>query len=177
MEEQNQGINPTPQQPAPVQTSPPMPSQAPKKSGNGMNILLGSLVFLLLLTNATERQKINTKNLGIVVICNIILNLILIPQYGISGASLASSLSTLLLFVLNLRQVMKVVDMPIRFFKPLIGVLLSSLLMYVAVSYTKDIVGWILSILVGMTVYLFFSFITKTIKKQDFIYIKNSFKS
>lgn len=148
-----------------------------------LQVLIASIPFLFInfslssFLNATERQKLNTKNLGIIMIFNIILNLIFIPRFGIWGASLASSLSTLFLFILNLRQVMKVVDMPLRFFKPLLGVIFSSVLMYIAVINVKDSIGWLLSILVGGAVYLFFSFITRTIKKEDILFIKNSFKS
>lgn len=148
-----------------------------------LKVLIVSIPFLFInfslssFLNATERQKKNTKNLAIIMVVNVVLNLIFIPYYGIWGASLASSLSTLCLFILNLRQVMKVVHMPIRFFKPLLGVFLSSFLMYFAVVYSKGIVGWILSILVGVVVYLFFSLITRTIKKEDILFIKNSFRS
>lgn len=148
-----------------------------------LKVLIASIPFLFInfslssFLNATERQKINTKNLGIVMALNIILNTVFIPELGIWGASLASSISTVLLFALNLRQVMKVVSMPLRFFKPLLGVLFSSIVMYFAVVYAKDYVAWPLSILVGILVYIFFSFVTKTIKKDDILFIKNSFRS
>lgn len=148
-----------------------------------LQVLIASIPFLFInfslssFLNATERQKINTKNLGIIMILNIILNLIFIPRFGIWGASLSSSLSTLFLFILNLRQVMKVVHMPIRFFKPLLGIVFSSIFMYIVVVFVKDNIGWLFSIFVGGLVYLFFSLITKTIKKEDFIFIKNSFRS
>ena len=72
---------------------------------------------------------------------------------------------------------MKFTHMPIRFFRPLLGSLFSAILMYLAVYYSKDIVGWILSIVVGAVVYLLLMLITKTIKKQDIVFIKNSFRS
>jgi O-antigen/teichoic acid export membrane protein len=147
-----------------------------------LKILIASIPFLFInfslssFLNASERQKINTKNLGVVMILNVVLNLIFIPRFGVWGASLASTLSTLFLFTLNMREVMKVIHMPLRFFKPLLGSLFSAIIMYIAVDYSKDIVGWILSILVGVVVYLILMFITRTIKKQDIIFIKNSFR-
>jgi len=147
-----------------------------------LKILIASIPFLFInfslssFLNASERQKINTRNLGFIMLFNVILNLVFIPRFGVWGASLASTLSTLLLFTLNLREVMRAVHMPIRFFKPLLGSFLSAFVMYFSVIYSKDIVGWITSIFVGMLVYLIFMFITRTIKKQDFIYIKNSFR-
>ena len=147
-----------------------------------LKVLIASIPFLFInfslssFLNATERQKINTRNLGIVMVFNVILNLIFIPRIGVWGASLASTLSTLFLFILNLNQVMKVIHMPIRFFRPLLGSLFSAFIMYWAVVYTKDIVGWILSIVVGAVVYLMLMFITRTIKKQDLVFIKKSFR-
>jgi len=148
-----------------------------------LKVLIASIPFLFInfslssFLNATDRQEINTRNLGIIMALNIIMNLIFIPKYGVWGASLASSLSTLLLFSLNLYEVRKVTAMPIRFFKPLLGSLLSAVIMYVAVIYTKDIVGWLYSILVGIAVYTIFMFVTKTINKQDLLFIKKSFRS
>jgi O-antigen/teichoic acid export membrane protein len=148
-----------------------------------LKILIISIPFLFInfslssFLNATERQKINTRNLGVIMIFNVVLNLIFIPRFGVWGASLASTLSTLFLFILNLREIMKVIHMPIRFFRPLLGSLFSAFVMYLAVIYSKDIVGWILSILVGAAVYLLLMLITRTIKKQDLFFIKNSFRS
>lgn len=148
-----------------------------------LKILIASIPFLFInfslasFLNASERQKINTQNLGIVMGLNIILNLIFIPKFGVWGASLSSSLATLLLFILNMREIMKVIHMPIRFFRPLLGSLFSAGIMYLVVIYTKDLVGWLWSILVGGLVYLLLMLITKTLKKQDLIFIKNSFRS
>ena len=148
-----------------------------------LRVLIASTPFLFInfslssFLNATERQKINTRNLGIIMIFNIILNLIFIPKLGVWGASLASTLSTLFLFGLNFFEVMKVIHMPIRFFRPLLGSLFSAVLMYGAVIYSKDIIGWLPSILVGGLVYLILMLLTRTIRKQDFLFIKNSFRS
>lgn len=145
-----------------------------------LKILIASIPFLFInfslssFLNATDRQKINTKNLGFIMVFNVILNLIFIPRFGIWGASLASSLSTLLLFILNFYQVTRVVHMPLVFFRPILGSLFSAILMYTAVVYSKDYVGWILSIFVGMLVYLLFMFATKTLKKDDLLFIKSS---
>lgn len=148
-----------------------------------LRVLIASIPFLFVnfslssFLNATDRQKKNTRNLGIITALNIVMNILFIPRFGVWGASLASTLSTLFLFLLNLREVRKVIDMPIKFFRPLLGALFSSLLMYVAVFYSKDIVGWIPAILVGVIVYAAFMLITRTISKHDFIFIKNSFRS
>jgi O-antigen/teichoic acid export membrane protein len=148
-----------------------------------LKVLIASIPFLFInfslssFLNASERQKINTRNLGIIMLFNIILNLILIPKLGVWGASLTSTLSTLFLFILNLREVMRVVHMPIIFFRPILGSLLSAFIMYWSVVYSKDIVGWILSIIVGAIVYLLLMLITRTVKIQDLLQLKKSFRS
>ena len=73
-----------------------------------LQILIVSLGFLFMnfalssLLNSANKQKINTRNLGFTMVFNIILNLILIPLVGVWGAALASSTSTLFLFILTI---------------------------------------------------------------------------
>ena len=73
-----------------------------------LQILIISLVFLFLnfplgsLLNACNRQTRNTVHIGIVMVINIVLNVILIPKYSYIGAAIASSISTFLMFVLQL---------------------------------------------------------------------------
>ena len=146
-----------------------------------LQVLIVSIPFLFInfslssFLNATNRQKINTRNLGLVMALNVILNIIFIPRLGIWGASLASSLSTLLLFTLNLTAVLRVTSFKAKLFKPLIGSLFSALIMFGVVLYMKDIIHWILSIIVGVIVYLVLMFITKTLKQSDIMFIKKSF--
>jgi O-antigen/teichoic acid export membrane protein len=146
-----------------------------------LQILIASIPFLFInfslacFLNATDRQKINTRNLGLVMILNIVLNLIFIPRLGIWGASLASSVSTLLMFSLNLTAVLRVIKLGAGSFKPLLGSLFSSLLMFLIVLWIKNDVGLILSIVAGGLVYLILMLVTKTLKKEDLWFIKNSF--
>lgn len=147
-----------------------------------LRVLIASIPFLFInfslssFLNATERQKINTRNLGIVMIINVILNLLFIPRLGVWGASLASSLSTLFLFSLNFYGVIKVISIPFKFFVPLLWSILSSVIMYLVVIYFKSSIGWIFSIVVGFIVYLLLMLVSGAIKKQDIIFVKNSFR-
>lgn len=149
-----------------------------------LQILIASIPFLFVnfslssFLNATNRQKINTRNLGVIMVFNIIINLFLIPKLGVWGASLASTVSTIFLFSFNLWAVLQVVKLKSRMFKPLLGTILSSIIMFVLVYWIKDYIHWALAMLVGIVVYFVLMLITKTLKKEDILFVKNSvFKS
>ena len=149
-----------------------------------LQVLIASIPFLFInfalssLLNATGREKINTRNLGVVMLCNILLNLIFIPLLGIWGASLASSSSTLLLFTLNLKIALRALNINYRSFLPILGSLFSTLLMFFLIIYIKEQIHWIFSVFIAMVVYILLMFATGSLKWRDFIYVKNSiFKS
>ncbi|MDD5749531.1 MAG: oligosaccharide flippase family protein [Patescibacteria group bacterium] len=150
-----------------------------------LQILIASIPFLFInfslssLLNAAQKEKINTRNLGIVMSFNVLLNLIFIPWLGIWGASLASSLSTLLLFTLNLRAVVKLV-MEINWpnFWPVLGSLLSAVFMFWLIIQLKEELNWIVSALLGGAAYVVLMFASRSLKWRDIVYVKNAiFKS
>ncbi|MFC1663207.1 flippase [Patescibacteria group bacterium] len=51
--------------------------------------------------NACNRQKINTINIGLTMLVNIIMNLILIPKFGHNGAALSAVGSAVFLFIIG----------------------------------------------------------------------------
>jgi len=61
------------------------------------------------LLNASNKQTINTINIAIALAVNIALNFFLIQKWDFIGASIANLCSTILLFLLGLRQVGKVI--------------------------------------------------------------------
>lgn len=81
-----------------------------------LEILMFGLPFLFLnfpvgyLLNAANRQTVNTINIAVTLAINIVLNFILIPKYNFIGASVASIISTVILFSLGLRQVGKIIS-------------------------------------------------------------------
>jgi len=143
-----------------------------------LQILIASLPFLFInfslssFLNATDNQKINTKNLCIVMIINIILNIFLIKSLGVWGASLSSSLSTLLLFYLNLKKVIILTGKKIINLKPLFYNIISGIVMFLSVYYLKNIIYWPLTIITGGLVYFMLMFFSKTLSSKDFIFIK-----
>ncbi len=81
-------------------------------------ILLVSLFFSYLsiisgaLLNATNHQKIQTGLIATVLVVNIILNLILIPKFGIIGAAYVALFSNIVLWLLGLVFVRRVIALP-----------------------------------------------------------------
>ena len=145
-----------------------------------LQVLIASIPFLFInfslssFLNATDNQKINTRNLGIVMIINIILNIFLIKYLGVWGASLSSSLSTLLLFSINLNNILKIAGKKLINFKLLINTIISGIIMFLSVYYIKDFIYWPLTIITGSIVYFMLMFFSKTLSKKDFIFIKES---
>jgi len=110
------------------------------KSGYGeavlpLRITMVALIFIFLnfpigsLLNACDRQKQNTKNMGIVLAVSIILNIILIPTYKAVGASITVVVTNFLMLVLGLVLVPGIIKVRYRkilrtFFVSLIGALI-----------------------------------------------------
>ncbi len=67
-----------------------------------LNFPVGTMLY------ATNRQVINTINIGITVLVNITLNFLLIPRYTFTGAAIAALVSGVLLFFLGLRWIGKI---------------------------------------------------------------------
>lgn len=145
-----------------------------------LQILIFSIPFLFInfslanFLNATDNQKINTRNLGIVMIINIILNFILIKYFGVLGAASASTISTILLFLINLRYVVIKTGGRLIKYKLVFNTIFSGIIMFLSVYYLKNIIFWPLTIFTGSIIYFMLMFLSKTISKKDFNFIKES---
>ncbi len=145
-----------------------------------LQILIASLPFLFInftlssLLNATNRQAVNTRNLGLVMVVNIILNLVFIKEWGVVGASFASSVSTLILFILNLFYAWPLGQGRLYDLKPLFKSLLLALLMGLAVVYLKDNIFWPLTIVIGGGIYLLFMFAWQVVTVSELKFLRDS---
>ncbi|PJA93048.1 MAG: hypothetical protein CO132_04810 [Candidatus Kerfeldbacteria bacterium CG_4_9_14_3_um_filter_45_8] len=105
-----------------------------------LSILMVALPFIFLnypvgnFLNAVDKQKLNTFNMFIALLVNIVLNLALIPYYTFNGAAWAAVASSVVLVVLGLPWVYRVA--PFR-----IGFLLKKLAL---ISGSAGIMGFIL---------------------------------
>ncbi|MFA5126531.1 MAG: flippase [Patescibacteria group bacterium] len=147
-----------------------------------LQILILSLPFLFVnfalsyFLNATDRQIINTRNLGLVMLSNIILNLFLLKSWGAVGASLASSLSTILLFILNLTAVCQVIKLGFSVWRPVLLSIIAAGLMALLVWSMSDLVSVFINIALAIITYLLLMIIFGNIGKADWQYLKSALK-
>jgi len=148
-----------------------------------LQLLVASMVFLFMnfalssMLNATDRQAINTRNLGLAMVLNVILNIILIPKIGIVGAALASSISTLLLFSINLAYVWPVIKIKLKDLQPLFMSLVISVIMMMSVIYLKEIIYWPLTIIIAIIIYIVLMMISKTFRWEELKFLGKSWFS
>lgn len=126
-----------------------------------LQILIISLTLLFInfplgaLLNACNRQARNTVNIGIVMTVNIIMNLFLIPKFGVIGAAWASTISTGLMFGLQLAVVRQIITIDRGYlFKQIAKVTIAGGLMYLAIILLKPQVFYLLLIPLGGAVFL-----------------------
>jgi O-antigen/teichoic acid export membrane protein len=104
--------------------------------------------------NACNKQHINTVNLGITMVINIILNIILIPQFAHIGAAIAATSSLYYLFFSNLYFIKDIIGYNSSYLiQSLVKTLVASGIMMIAVVYSQGTITFLGAILVGMLVY------------------------
>ena len=113
-------------------------------------------------------------NLGFVMVVNIILNIIFINKLGIIGAALASSLSTIVLFFLNLAYVWPVVQIKLIELRPLLYSLIMAAMMWLSIIYLKTIIWWPLTIISGAGLYILLMFLFRIVTIKELKFLKNS---
>ncbi|OGH77042.1 MAG: hypothetical protein A3G08_00065 [Candidatus Magasanikbacteria bacterium RIFCSPLOWO2_12_FULL_47_9b] len=135
-----------------------------------LQILIASLVFSFVsfstgaMLNACNRQKIQTTILGFVMVANILLNVLLIPRLGITGAAIAAFIGNMLLAILGYIFVSKIAPLPHQkicfdFSK----ILIAGLAMGLVVFYMKTHVPLVLAVAIGVCVYPFCLFLTRAL--------------
>lgn len=65
--------------------------------------------------NAVDKQKLNTLNMGIALLINIVLNALLIPRYTFNGAAIAALVSSIVLVLLGMPWVYATARFSIKF--------------------------------------------------------------
>lgn len=148
-----------------------------------LQISIVSLFFIFInfpigsLLNACDKQRKNTLNMGIVMISSIILNLILIPYFKATGASITVLLTNALMTALGFVWVKKII--PYHFTKNIkifFKVLLSSLVMGVIIFFGKTYLNVFVVTLIGGIIYFVSLFILGGFKKADLLSVVKSFK-
>lgn len=125
--------------------------------------LSGNLVFINLLI-AINKQKYVAKSMTIAAIFNVSMNYVLIPLFSYNGASIATILSSSIVFIMNYHYIGKhFMKLPLH--KLIIKPTLGSLLMAIYLHYFTDNV--FLMIIGGSLIYFAALIILKTFNNED----------
>jgi len=148
-----------------------------------LRISIISLFFIFLnfpigsLLNACDAQWKNTRNMGIVVVSSIFLNLLLIPYGQAIGASVTVLLTNILMFGLGLYQVKKIIVYRARKNLLILGkVFLSSLIMGIIIFGGQLYLNVFAVTILGGLIYFIFLFVLGGFQRADIISIYESFK-
>ncbi|MFA5184577.1 MAG: flippase [Patescibacteria group bacterium] len=136
-----------------------------------INFPIGSLL------NACDAQRKNTRNIAIVTLCSIALNLLLIPRFQAVGASLTVLATSGLMSLLGLIAVRKIIvyrsDKNLLMFGK---VFLSSLIMGIIILVGKAYVNIFLLTIIGGFLYFLALLLLGGLRRADIISIYESFK-
>jgi O-antigen/teichoic acid export membrane protein len=154
-----------------------------------LQITIAAILFLFLnypvgsLLNACDKQRINTRNMGITLAFSIILNLILIPWFrdnfsnGAVGASITVVATNLLLFALNMLWVPKIIKIrPKKIISTLLKVIIAVLVMGITAFYLKTLINVFVVVAIAGIIYFVLLFLLGGFKIEDIISIWQSFR-
>lgn len=141
---------------------------------NTFFVMVAGLPFLFLsfstgyFLNATDRERKNTANRGIVTAINIVLNLILIPRLGVFGAGISFLVGTVVLFILDLRNVRQVIPFELAWLKRTgAKAALGSVVMGALLFALRTTVSLLPVVLIGVFVYGFVLLILRAVSKEE----------
>jgi len=139
-----------------------------------LQILIVSALFTFLtfpvgaLLNACDRQKTNTRNIGIVMLVSIIISLILIPRFSFYGAAISALIGQSLLFTLGMIYVKSITNYNKKYLiKSFFKILFASILMGAFSYVVKDQIHVILNITISAIIYFVVIMLTKTLTKGE----------
>lgn len=129
---------------------------------------------LFVVLNAIGKQKITMINAGFTALVNIIMNIILIPKYGIMGAAFSTIISELTFLTLSTYQLEKInihSKLLSKSFKPLIA----SIIMGIVIYYVSS---WNIFIIIPFAAIIYFSVLVlfKEFSKEDVKIFTNMIK-
>jgi O-antigen/teichoic acid export membrane protein len=148
-----------------------------------VQMVMIALFFMFLATpvgallNACDRQKKNTINMLFTAIFSIALNIILIPYYGVLGASITLTASSILLLILGWRYVHEIIDYhPTKIIKVFGKALLAAIVMVIVVLLLKNSINIFVLTVIGALIYFILLFLQGGFNKQDITSIIQSFQ-
>ena len=139
-----------------------------------LRILIGSLIFSYIsfpigaFLNACNKQVTQTVIVGIVMIINIILNLTLIPLYGVVGAASSAFVGNVLLAALGYIIIPRVITVSHQFLlKTVLQVACAASVMGYVVWYINNLTHFVFAILAGIIIYPSILFLVRAVNKRQ----------
>ncbi len=153
------------------------------EAAQALRIAMLALIFIFLnfpigsLLNACDRQRINTRNMAIVLVFSVLLNSYLIPRYQASGASLTVLLSNGLMFLLGLAAVPSIVKLRYRRLSGMVlRILFSTLIMFGVTLLLRDSLPLFLNIPFSAIIYGIALFLFRGFSREDIVSVFKSFR-
>ena len=141
-------------------------------AGSIMTVLIFTIPFLFVngastvAMNSSDDEMEVTKIYAVAALVNVILNLILIPEYSYMGAAAATVISEIVVCILMFRITLKSEYAPGRIVVfDTVKLLIATVVMYVVLYYSG--VNIILGVIIGAVVYAAMLFITRTLDEDD----------
>jgi O-antigen/teichoic acid export membrane protein len=135
-------------------------------------------IFVPLLSNIISmsgRSKLLLSNIVIVSIFNLILNIILIPIYGINGAAFSTSLSWIILSVVLFFEVFKIagfIPLRRRIFSIILSIIVPTTVLYLLKGYVVlNIFGLIMLVFLFLAIYILSILLFKGFDRNDLMII------
>lgn len=142
------------------------------------SFISGLCIYLNKGLELTNNTRILSIFIGIAGISNIIMNLLLIPQYSYYGAAVATAIAYIVYLILSIVISRKFLSWHVNI-KSLINILLASLLMAITIFSVKiyitdSLLDILILIITGVIVYFSVLFLLKEIR-NEITYIKNRY--
>lgn len=147
------------------------------EAGGVLKILIWTVCFLFingacsLVLNASHKEYSVTRIYTIAAVFNICLNLVLIPNFSVYGASVATVLSEILILILELYMLRKINQLPDkRLIYDIIKICVASLVLGI-VLYFLNLNIW-LAMIISIIVYFSAILLLKTVDSEDKLIVK-----
>ena len=133
-----------------------------------ISLIFGFLTFITgALLNAINKQKTQTGLMALVLVINVILNLILLPRLGITGAAISALASNVVLCLTSLHFASRQVFIDFtKLLKYINQTLWPALFMGAVVYYLSEKIHYLPTILIGGVIYLVLICLTGVITKE-----------
>lgn len=139
--------------------------------------LTGIYLFFITVINNSGHPQQNSKIMFVGAISNVVFSIILVKYYGITGAGVASLISSAIILAIAFRWARRIINIIIyrdRFLKMMIALAAVLPFIYaVKMSFTNLFLAFILSLTILIIIYFTVLFQLKTFREEDGVLVKS----